>query len=98
MHPFSSKPRSRFILIFVLIPTHTSPICTPPIHQSSSCIPYCHTTSFETYIEAHDPVQLPYRAKDSSNPFWQRKLKLKVLVLMLSGNEGWLVLWGVGGV
>jgi len=48
--------------------------------------PY-YPNSLKAYVDANDPAKRPYRANDSSNPFFGRK------ILVLSGAEDTLVPW-----
>ncbi|KAG1836211.1 Alpha/Beta hydrolase protein [Suillus subalutaceus] len=83
----SREPRLTLGIPIIGCPDYTKLISQ---RARSSGIPFSppyFPDSFKTYIETHDPAQLPYRAKDTSNPFLGKK------VLVLSGKEDKLVPW-----
>ncbi|KAG1726606.1 Alpha/Beta hydrolase protein [Suillus lakei] len=83
----SREPRLTLGIPIIGCPDYTKLISQ---RAKSSGVPFSppyYPSSLKTYVEAHDPAQLPYRAKDASNPFLGRK------ILVLSGKEDRLVPW-----
>jgi hypothetical protein len=81
------EPRLTLRIPIIGCPDYTKLISK---RAKSSRIPFAppyFPTSFKTYIETHDPAKLPYHVKDTSNPFFGKK------VLVLSGKEDRLVPW-----
>lgn len=87
-HPhLSSEPRLKVGIPIIGCPNFTKLISQ---RAESSGIPFkppYYPDSLRAYVDANDPAQRSYRAKDGSNPFLGRK------ILVLSGAKDTLVPW-----
>ncbi|KAG0700566.1 Alpha/Beta hydrolase protein [Suillus ampliporus] len=83
----SREPRLKIGIPIIACPDYTKLMSQRAASSGVPFKPPYYPDSLKAYVDANDPIKLPYRAKDRSNPFLGRK------ILVLSGAEDQLVPW-----
>ncbi|KAG0700565.1 Alpha/Beta hydrolase protein [Suillus ampliporus] len=83
----SREPRLKIGIPIIGCPDYTKMMSQRAAFAGVPFEPPYFPDSLKTYVDANDPANLPYRAKDRSNPYLGRK------ILVLAGEMDPLVPW-----